>query len=394
VTILLFDRNYNFLDVSYQQLGSSGAQMTASYTVREPGYAYLYVSNEHATQVDVYFDDIVMSHTPGQIVSATDYMPFGLAFRAGERQGATEQKMLYSSKELQDELALNWYDFGARMYMPEIGRWGTVDPLAETMRRWSPYNYTFNNPVRFIDPDGMSPTGNNSLGLNNINIGQEVVINGDHAKDMARLSADVYNTANGEYKEDAKAGDLNGWKLTDKNFGITLTDDKSGFNSAIYERDGEYVYVTQGSDLDNGGNDWTENANQSLGEFSAQYDMSTKNAVALKNVLGDNLSFAGHSLGGGLASANALATGLDATTFNAAGLHENSRSFYGLNSHANINAYVVNGEIVAASQSLLGLRAEGTIHSLPHILPSVVSYAPLLPTPIRQLRDAAMYNIV
>ncbi len=157
VTILLFDRNYNFLDVSYQQLGSPGTQMSASYTVREPGYAYLYVSNEHATQVDVYFDDIVMSHTPGQIVSATDYMPFGLTFRAGERQGATEQKMLYSSKELQDELALNWYDFGARMYMPEIGRWGTVDPLAEKMRRWSPYNYAFDNPQRYIDPDGMEP---------------------------------------------------------------------------------------------------------------------------------------------------------------------------------------------------------------------------------------------
>ncbi len=186
VTILLFDRNYNFLDVSYKQLGSSGAQMTASYTVREPGYAYVYVSNEHATQVDVYFDDIVMSHTPGQIVSATDYMPFGLAFRAGERQGATEQKMLYSSKELQDELALNWYDFGARMYMPEIGRWGTVDPLAEKMRRWSPYNYVFNNPMRFIDPDGMSPTGNNSLGLNNINIGEAVVINGGSSDGDAR----------------------------------------------------------------------------------------------------------------------------------------------------------------------------------------------------------------
>jgi RHS repeat-associated protein len=98
-----------------------------------------------------------MSHTPGQIVSATDYMPFGLTFRAGERQGATEQKMLYSSKELQDELALNWYDFGARMYMPEIGRWGTVDPLAEKMRRWSPYNYAFDNPQRYIDPDGMEP---------------------------------------------------------------------------------------------------------------------------------------------------------------------------------------------------------------------------------------------
>lgn len=90
--------------------------------------------------------------------SCIDYYPFGLTFNSYTRENSVPQNYLYNGKELQTDLSLNVEDYGPRMYDPAIGRWWQIDPLSEKMRRWSPYNYAFDNPIRFIDPDGMAPT--------------------------------------------------------------------------------------------------------------------------------------------------------------------------------------------------------------------------------------------
>lgn len=92
-----------------------------------------------------------ITNLDGEVVQHIEYVPFGEVF-IEERNNTWNTPYLFNAKEYDEETCMYYY--GARYYEPRISLWMSVDPLAEKYHDLSPYNYTANNPIRYIDPDG------------------------------------------------------------------------------------------------------------------------------------------------------------------------------------------------------------------------------------------------
>jgi len=126
-------------------------------------YLYVYQYKDHLGNVRLSYADVNKNGTiepATEILEENNYYPFGLKHKgyneiANSNRSEAAERYKFNGMEWQPELGLDLYDFGARNYDSSIGRWLNMDPLAENSRRWTPYNYAYNNPIFFVDPDGM-----------------------------------------------------------------------------------------------------------------------------------------------------------------------------------------------------------------------------------------------
>ena len=91
----------------------------------------------------------------GTVVQKDDYYPFGLTFNHWN-ETSPENQYKYNGKEYQSET--QWFDYEWRNYDASLGRFNSIDPHADRYLSMSPYNYAFNNPILFVDPDGRDGT--------------------------------------------------------------------------------------------------------------------------------------------------------------------------------------------------------------------------------------------
>ncbi|MEM6801925.1 MAG: DUF6443 domain-containing protein [Bacteroidota bacterium] len=116
-------------------------------------FVYEYFLKDHLGNNRIVFGDLDQDGT-AELLQEDHFYPFGMRHAGPFDLSTPENQFLYNGKERHEEMGLDWYDYGARMYNASIGRWNGVDALGEARVYLTPYNYVQNNPILRIDPDG------------------------------------------------------------------------------------------------------------------------------------------------------------------------------------------------------------------------------------------------
>ncbi|MBS1926143.1 MAG: hypothetical protein JST57_09085, partial [Bacteroidetes bacterium] len=159
---ILFDEQFKYASGGFEQVAANEELKEHIFNhieITKTGYLYVYVSNA-TPNVDVFFDNLQVTHERGPLLETNEYYPFGLlmkniSYRSLRGAGFAENKYKFNAgTELNEALDVHYYETPLRNYDPQIGRFNCIDVMAEHYFGLTPYQFAGNNPVSFNDPFG------------------------------------------------------------------------------------------------------------------------------------------------------------------------------------------------------------------------------------------------
>ncbi|MGG7549803.1 DUF6443 domain-containing protein [Chryseobacterium arthrosphaerae] len=154
----LYTKTTEYLDGFQYETGTGKKELIfgLKFVPTPEGY-YNFENNKYIYNYTDHLGNVRLSYfkngTGIEVLEENNYYPFGLKHEGyNTLPGNPNYNYKYNEKELQAESGM--YDYGARFYMPELGRWGVLDNYSENYTSVSPYNYVANNPIKYIDING------------------------------------------------------------------------------------------------------------------------------------------------------------------------------------------------------------------------------------------------
>ena len=215
-----------------------------------PSWRKEYALRDHLGSTRLMFADkdgdgmveVTSNASTNEILQENHYYPFGLSYGGSHwmNDAARDNGYKYNGKELNEDWGLGWYDYGARWYMPDVGKFSSIDRFAEKYGYQSPFAYAGDSPINFIDVNG------DSIGVNLLNSTSKKAFNAFFATNEGKAfigqfaaKGQIINgytfTADGQYhrkgidltysdRNFGKGKEHNGAKTTGGNKGGTIVD--------------------------------------------------------------------------------------------------------------------------------------------------------------------------
>ena len=291
---VLFDEQFNFVQASSgsELVGSDNvftSHIKSNLPISKNGYLYVYVSNA-TPNLDVYFDNLQVTHSRGAILEESHYYPFGLVQQgiSSKSAGKLQNKdKTFQGQKFDDDLGVDWYSFKYRNHDAQIGRFIEIDPLAEDYVYNSTYAFSENHVTSHVELEGLekisiqninhaSPSNHHTKDLSVIMLNREQVLTNSRSVNFGQNNVVPKGfTDAASWLQSSKTT-----KVSDMNFITSVSETVNTYNSAIVDGESGKLLKTTTTAV-------TTEVNFSVNDISA-INVTTNTSIGYSKITGDD----------------------------------------------------------------------------------------------------------